>query len=475
MRRRLLGVVPVILALLSSCTGMVQDDLYLTHAKLAALQDSVYVANQRLSSIQQLVSELDDGHTVSAVTPVGEDGYDLSFRDGKVVRIAFGKDGVDGIVHPIGVKLGEDGLYYWTVDGEIMIDAEGNPVRASATDGKDAIAPELKATEEGWMISLDGGETFNLLTTDADMAGVGVFKNAFVDPDMVRLVQWSEDTLKIARYVPVHVSFDGQQKDTVVISGGEKLQIPFEVLVEGDTEDALVVTSGTDGTYFSEVAMDAETGKGVLTVTAPAEYTEGYTILSATCDGVSALKMIVFQPRVVKPADPVIFVPVGKDGGSLAFRYDANFEYIVSSEAGSWATGAPNPEEKEVEFQIEPNTSWEIRICEVTVRPKNNPDFVITTFQIVQASPEWSVFPRNLEVPAEGGDFDVWVTAPMELTPEINCDWITAGLVPADGFLRLKIHVAPLPEGVETRTGTIDLKSGSLYFNQITIVQKSAK
>ena len=112
MRRSFLGVVPVTLALLSSCTGMVQSDLDQTHEKLTALQELVNNANQNLSSLQQLVAELDDSHTVSAVSPVGENGYDLSFRDGKVVRISYGKNGVDGIVHPLGVKLGKDGLYY---------------------------------------------------------------------------------------------------------------------------------------------------------------------------------------------------------------------------------------------------------------------------------------------------------------------------------------------------------------------------
>ena len=470
-----MGVVPL-LALLSACTGMVQDELNQTHEKLTALQEQVNQVNQNLSSLQQIVAELDDSHTVTAATPVGEDGYDLSFRDGKTVRISFGKDGVDGIVHPVGVKLGKDGLYYWTVDGEFMTDADGNPIRATAGDGKDAVAPELKATEEGWMISLDGGNTFKLLTTDAEMEGVGVFKDASVESDKVCLTLWNGEVLEIAKYVPVHVSFSGQPRDTVVICGGETLQIPFEVLVEGDTEDALVVTTGTDGTYFSEVKMDAKTGAGLVTVTAPVDFKEGYTILSATCDGASALKMIVFQPRVTKPADAVIVVPVGKDEGIRSFSYDANFDYVVSSKEGSWATALPNPEEKKVVFQFEENKGPEIRMCEITVSPKNNPNFVVTTFNVIQASSERSVYPRRIEAPAEGGVFDVWLTASTGLDYEIRCDWIsTPGFIPESDFVRLPIHVAPLPEGVESRTGTVDIKRGTTYFNQITIVQKSSK
>ena len=477
MRRSLLGVVPAMLALLSSCTGMVQSELDQTHEKLTALQELVNGVNQDLVSLQQIVSELNDGQTVSAVTPVDPDGYDLSFRDGKVVRISYGKDGADGIVHPVGVALGEDGRYYWTVDFTFMLDADGNPILAAATDTLEFVEPAIRVEEGEWRFYPDKDkEEYVKLANAEDMDGVGVFKDVNVEADKVCLVQWDGTVLEIAKYIPVKVSFKGQPRDTVVIGGGETLRVPFEVVVEGDTEDQLVVTSGTDGTYFSKVRYDAETGMGLATVTAPEVFTEGYIILSATCDGVSALKMVVFQPRVTKPAEAVIFVPVGKDGGSSTFSYDANFEYIVTPAAGAWATAVPDPEAKKVVFQVEPNTTPEIRYCEITVSPKDNPEYVVTTFQVLQASAERSVYPREIEAPAEGGTFDVWLTASTGLDYEIRYDWLsTVGFIPEGDFVRLPIQVAPLPEGEESRTGTVDIKRGSTYFNQITIVQKSSK
>ncbi|MBR5255817.1 MAG: hypothetical protein IKV62_03475 [Bacteroidales bacterium] len=477
MRRSLLGVVPAMLALLSSCTGMVQSELDQTHEKLTALQELVNGVNQDLVSLQQIVSELNDGQTVSAVTPVDPDGYDLSFRDGKVVRISYGKDGADGIVHPVGVALGEDGRYYWTVDFTFMLDADGNPIVAAATDTLEFVEPAIRVEEGEWRFYPDKDkEEYVKLANAEDMDGVGVFKDVIVEADKVCLVQWDDTVLEIAKYIPVKVSFKGQPRDTVVIGAGETLRVPFEVVVEGDTEDQLVVTSGTDGTYFSKVRYDAETGMGLVTVTAPEVFEEGYIILSATCDGVSALKMVVFQPRVTKPADAVVIVPIGKDAGSYSFSYDANFEYVVSSGSDSWATAVANPEEKAVTFQVESNTSSEIRFCEITVSPKNNPEYVVTTFQLLQATPELSAYPREIEVPAEGGDFDVWLTAPIGFKCDINGDWITyKGFVAEGDFLRLNFQVASLPEGTETRKGTIDLMSGSTYFNQITIVQKSSK
>ena len=123
---------PIILAMLSGCTGMVESELDETHAKLKALQELAASVNKDLMTLDGIVARLDDDHTIDPSTlKVTEDGYTVSFRDGKTVYIHFGKDGVDGrTLIPIGVRKDSDGLYYWTVDGKVMKDADGNLMRA---------------------------------------------------------------------------------------------------------------------------------------------------------------------------------------------------------------------------------------------------------------------------------------------------------------------------------------------------------
>ena len=174
MRRSISGVVPALLVLLSSCTGMVQQDLDRTHEKLAALQELVSNVNQNLTSLQQIVAELDDSHTVSTVTPVGKDGYDLSFRDGKVVRISYGKDGVDGIVHPVGVKAGTDGKWTFTskelpkyrADGKTEIiytaDEEAIPGFEKVTEG-------TRITNTLDTVKITGEKTWDMQGYDATL------------------------------------------------------------------------------------------------------------------------------------------------------------------------------------------------------------------------------------------------------------------------------------------------------------------
>lgn len=106
--------------------------------------------NDNIISLQNLVASLEQRDYVTGVTPLTDgSGYIISFLNNGAIIIkngidgqngsngADGENGTDGYTPVIGVKLADDGLYYWTIDGDWLYDANGNKVRASAIDGKD--------------------------------------------------------------------------------------------------------------------------------------------------------------------------------------------------------------------------------------------------------------------------------------------------------------------------------------------------
>ena len=494
MRKRLiiglLGILPAALSLLSGCTGMVEAELDQTHAKLAALQALAASVNKDLTTLDLIVAQLDEGHTILPDTFVEtEDGYEVSFRDGKKIFIPFGMDGVDGrTLIPIGVK-DEDGIYYWTVDGEWLLDAEGNKIRAGADQGVDGIAPQIKVEDGFWWISTDGGVSFERLASCEDMDGVGVFSGApdLSDPAKIILTLWDGSKIELPCRLPLKLSFSGTARDTVLIAGGETLSIPYELTVEGSPEKAPVVTTGTDGTYFSRLTEGSEPGKGFVRVTAPDPFTEGYLLLSATCDGYSALKMITFRPREIVPAASSVTVRLGSGNETRTIPYKTNFEYTLSDPDADWLQAIRVPGTDSLCFTASPNTGGEIRSCTVSVSPKDNPGYVCTTFQVKQATNNFTyeleagtAFLFNpdipeLTAPAEGGDAVLWITMPMDLTASVPGDqnWIQAELSAEDGFHRLRIHVEGLPSE-ESRSGDIVLaiNDGAFPIRAIKITQK---
>ena len=381
LRFGVLGALPLLLALLPGCTGMVQEELDQTHAKLAALQELAASVNKELTTLDRIVAALDDGHTILPDSFMEtEDGYEISFRDGKKIFVPFGKDGVDGrTLIPVGVRLDEDGIYYWTVDGEWLLDAEGNRMRAGAAEGEDGIAPQVKVEDGFWWISVDGGETFTQLVSCEEMDGVGVFSGIDLsDPAKILLTLWDGTSIELPCRNPLKLSFSGAVQDTVLIAGGETLTIPYEVIVEGESEEPLTVTAGTDGVFVIE---GLDTGKGEVKVTAPALFTEGYILLSAFCDGYSTLKMISFREREVAPSEPVITIRLGSGVDTCVVTYKTNFEYLLSSPEGDWLQAVSDPESGTVTFTVAPNTGNTVRSCTLTVTPANNPGYISTTFQ----------------------------------------------------------------------------------------------
>ena len=225
-------VMPVFLSVFSGCTDQVRPELDETHAKLRALQELAGAVNRDLTTLDLIVTELDDGHTILPESfQLTENGYEVSFRDGKKIVIPFGVDGVDGRTFiPVGVK-DEDDLYYWQVDGEWLLDADGNRMRAGATDG---VVPEFKVEDGFWWISVDGGANFSQLASCDEMDGMGVFRDVVQTAQgKVVLTLWDGETIELMSQFPFRMSFEGPVRDTLLIAPGEVLPIPYKIVLEG--------------------------------------------------------------------------------------------------------------------------------------------------------------------------------------------------------------------------------------------------
>ena len=115
------------------------------NARLTQLEEKCKEMNTNITSLQTLVGAFENGDYITNVAPVTKDGktigYTISFKKSTAITIYNGTDGVngtngvngsDGYTPVIGIKKDTDGLYYWTVDGEWLLDNKGNKVRASA-------------------------------------------------------------------------------------------------------------------------------------------------------------------------------------------------------------------------------------------------------------------------------------------------------------------------------------------------------
>lgn len=136
--------------------------------RISALETWQKQANENIAALQQLVSTMDYITSVTPVTENGEEiGYRIEFKLSEPITIYHGVDA------EVSLKQDEDGNWYWTLDGETLTDAEGNPIRANALKpslelGKDlpegAVIndePEGAKPEQGAVyLTIDEGKTW---------------------------------------------------------------------------------------------------------------------------------------------------------------------------------------------------------------------------------------------------------------------------------------------------------------------------
>ena len=147
--RKIYAILPLACALtFTACDDY--DDTALWEAvngleeRIAALEQWQDETNNNIAALQKLLTTND---MITSVTPVmmGDEtvGYTISFLHSDPITIYHGKkgdkgeDGVDGSTPQIGLTQQEDGNWYWTLNGSLMTDADGNPIRANGDDGKD--------------------------------------------------------------------------------------------------------------------------------------------------------------------------------------------------------------------------------------------------------------------------------------------------------------------------------------------------
>ena len=109
------------------------DRLAKLEQRVGAIEENVKVANEDIKTLKSLVAAASQGKTITNVEKTTE-GYNLTLSDKQVISIKIGRNGTDGHSPKISVAQ-ENGVYYWQLDGQWLLDAQGNKVRVSGETG----------------------------------------------------------------------------------------------------------------------------------------------------------------------------------------------------------------------------------------------------------------------------------------------------------------------------------------------------
>ena len=246
MKKILFALFSVVALLATSCSkgfddSEIWDKLNSLEERVAALEQLCKQMNTNITSLQTIVDALQKNDSVTNVAPINEDGdvvgYTITFAKGDSITIYLSGN---ASAPQIGVKKHKDGIYYWTLGGEWLLDDEGNKVKAQGN------MPKLKVENEYWYVSYDNGSTWSEIGEATSDDGDSMFTDVTYDDDYVYLTLSDGTILVLPR-------------------SEDYLLVPTNQIWYTSTSGEVVTPYNTDVFGANIVSNVYEDGKGIIT------------------------------------------------------------------------------------------------------------------------------------------------------------------------------------------------------------------
>ena len=369
--------------------------------RLTTLEKLCAQMNANISSMQTIVNALQQNDYITGVTPITEGGntigYTITFAKNKPISIYHGENGSTPV---IGIKKDTDGIYYWTLDGEWLLDISDNKIKAEGTDGEsgeageegkpgqNGITPVLKIEEGYWYVSYDNENSWQQLGKasgekgEPGEKGDSMFSSVDTSNDGYVIFTLADGTeLKLPRKDSFGISFSNAFPG---ISAGETIEIEY-TLPKGD-EKTLVKTACQNG--WQAVVNKKDHLSGTITITAPDPITDD-EVLVFVSDGkektvMSAISFCIvildnIQDNTVK---------VGGGDGNLTLEITSNME-IKAVPQNEWIITDEQPQSKALatnhfHFKVLANGDKQNRTGHIEVQDMGGK--VLKTITVVQGN-----------------------------------------------------------------------------------------
>ena len=422
----------------------VRQDIENLKDRVTALEKLCKEMNANIDAMAAILEALETHDYITSVTPITKDGetvgYTITFAKGEPITIyhgedgkdgvngedgADGKDGTDGYTPIIGVAQDSDGIYYWTLDGEWLLDEAGNKIKAVGIDGKDGadgedgkdgesgadgadgtdgkdgvdgITPQLKIENDYWYISYDNGSTWTQLgkaTGEDGMDGANgsdgadgkdgdsFFEGVDTSNDDYVVFTLADGTqITLPKGAMLSISFDAS--DLVVMSPNSTREIGYSV--QSVTESVTVEVTSSSDLRAKVVPASADGKSGNIVVTSSGVVDEYSKVIVFVSNGEKVImKSIGFEQAGITISNGAEQT-IGAEGGSVNLNFASNIDWKVAipAEAQSWVQVAPQRSamtKYSVALSVAPNTNLGTRSATVQVMTKDGSlavDYTIT-------------------------------------------------------------------------------------------------
>ena len=318
------------------------DELAEYESTLSRIEASCQTINQNIIALEDILTALQKNDFIKSVTAINENGkikgYEFIFRDKGTVRLFFGEDGADGAnganaQNPplISVKQDSDGKWYWTIDDKWCTDNAGNKVPAISNDD---VTPTIKIEDGYWLLSIDNGQTWEILSIAKGADGDLMFSDVSFDESFFYLTLRDNSVIRIPK--ASDLSFE-LGKITSKIEPESTYTIDYQI--SGGTGKVEISCVGEHG--WSAEIIPATDKEGKINIRSPKNLSAGKIIFLVSDDDVSLMKALIFEgdrPEAHLLASKYDYYELDGTGGyiDVIITTDQEYEIIIPEISKSW-------------------------------------------------------------------------------------------------------------------------------------------
>lgn len=354
----------------SGITGRV-DDL---ENRVAELERLVNELTANLGTLVTAIDALENQDRIVSVNKLpGDAGWEIVFANSGTVTVYNGANGKDGDSPVIGVQKDTDGIYYWTLNGEFLLDGNNQKIPATAQYG----VPQIKIEDGKFWFSTDGEKWIEC--GDVASEGIGTIKGVEDKGDSVVFTLYDDSTITIPKVQSFALNIENTE---VGIAAGETAQIPYTITAADDaTKITAIPVSG-----YSVSITKTSSSEGTLNITAPDPVVDAdIYVVAVNGDGVTSGKILSFAAGQLEVVYDALTVPA--KGGNVSVTVNTNLEYdvVIPEEDKAWISLVPATKalrQDVLTFSVAENTETSKRSSTISINYKSGD--LAKTFVIVQ-------------------------------------------------------------------------------------------
>lgn len=247
-----IGLIGFTLALPSCKEDVTTEELTASFDRLEERIEALEAVQEQVENLAKLLNASAKNYLIRSAATDENGNTTVVFADG--TKAVF-KNGEAGYTPSVGVKSGDDGLLYWAIDGEFMLDAENQKVSVQPV----AKLPQFRFENNVWEYSFDGQSWTRVEGGDFLANKVSYTE----DKDSYTFTIGNQSGIRVGKYSPLEVLFISEVNNngTQFLVSNEAapfVTLNYTILGMEDVASHLVMALASNG-FTAEINKESRT------------------------------------------------------------------------------------------------------------------------------------------------------------------------------------------------------------------------